>query len=325
MKETQAYTQTKSRFSFWSGDNANQEMNQALRRCRASLFRNAYRFLNNEADAEDAVQDALLSAYKHIDQFRGEAQMSTWLTAIVSNTARMQLRKRPRQIHVSLDEPIGEEQELTPSDSLADGRPSPEDQYRESELHARVKGFVAQLSPALRETFQLRAVYGLTINEAARILGVPNGTVKARLARARAKLSRLMGRRPVGRVVHFRPASGRSCLGNRAQIGRMMSKQMLSIAVADNGTQRRLVVEGQLINSAANELRIACEKAGSQLNARELVIELNRLTAINQEAENLLLELMRAGVTFRSQCAFTKHILAELARRLRKDPQEWTA
>jgi RNA polymerase sigma-70 factor (ECF subfamily) len=174
--------------------NADEEMNKALRRCRASFFRNAYRFLNNEFDAEDAVQDALLSAYKHIDQFRGEAQISTWLTAIVSNSARMQLRKRQRQTHVSLDEPVGEEQEHTPSDSLKDGRPSPEDDYRESEFHARVKRFVTQLSPPLRKTFELRALDGLTINEAARILGVPNGTVKARLARARAKLRRLMGR-----------------------------------------------------------------------------------------------------------------------------------
>jgi RNA polymerase sigma-70 factor (ECF subfamily) len=194
MKETQAYTQTEPRLSFCQGDNADEEMNKALGRCRASFFRNAYRFLNNEADAEDAVQDALLSAYKHIDQFRGEAQMSTWLTAIVSNSARMQLRKRQRQIHVSLDEPIGEEQEHTPSDSLTDGRPSPEDDYRELELHARVKGLVTQLSPTLRKTFELRALDGLTINEAARILGVPNGTVKARLARARAKLRRLMWR-----------------------------------------------------------------------------------------------------------------------------------
>src|SRR5580704_15646882 len=194
MKETQACTHTEPRPSFCKGDDVDDEMNKALRRCRASFIRNAYRFLNNEADAEDAVQDGLLSAYKHIDQFRGEAQISTWLTAIVSNSARMQLRKRQRQIHVSLDEPVGEEQEHTPSDSLTDGRPSPEDEYRESELHARVKRFVTQLSPPLRKTFELRALDGLTINEAARILGVPNGTVKARLARARAKLRRLIGR-----------------------------------------------------------------------------------------------------------------------------------
>jgi len=101
-----------------------------------------------------------------------------------------------------------------------------------------------------------------------------------------------------------------------------MGKQMLRITVADGCTQHRIVVEGELINSSANELRIACEKARSELNNGELVIDLNDLTAINQAGENLLLELMRAGVAFRSQCAFTKHILAELARRIRKDPPE---
>src|SRR5579862_2588810 len=116
VQEAQPYTRNKSSFNIPNGDGAHEEMNKALSRCRASFFRSAYRFLENTADAEDAVQDALLSAYKHIDQFRGEAQMSTWLTAIVANCARMQLRKRPRNIHVSLDEPIGEEQELPMSE-----------------------------------------------------------------------------------------------------------------------------------------------------------------------------------------------------------------
>ena len=209
MKETHAYTPTEPRLSFCKGDNVHEEMNKTLGRCRASFLRNAYRFLNNEADAEDAIQDALLSAYKHIDQFRGEAQMSTWLTAIVSNSARMQLRKRLRQIHVSLDEPIGEEAEQNASDSLTDCRPNPEDEYRESELYAGVKRHVTQLSPPLRKVFELRVLDGLTANEAARILGVPNGTVKAQLARARAKLRRLMGREagPQRRALRTYPTS----------------------------------------------------------------------------------------------------------------------
>src|SRR5580692_4109751 len=69
-----------------------------------SFYRTAYRYLGNAADAEDAVQDAMLSAYKHLSQFRRQARMSTWLTAIVINSARMQLRRRPRQPHISLDE-----------------------------------------------------------------------------------------------------------------------------------------------------------------------------------------------------------------------------
>ncbi|MGA8440465.1 MAG: sigma-70 family RNA polymerase sigma factor [Candidatus Sulfotelmatobacter sp.] len=192
MQEAQVYTGIEPPFNVCDGHSVDEEMNRTVSRSRASFLRSAYRFLENAADAEDAVQDALLSAYKHIDQFRGEAQMSTWLTAIVSNSARMQLRKRPRHIHVSLDEPIGEEQKLSMSELLADCRLSPEDESRNSEMRARLKKLARQLSPPLRKAFQLRDLDGLTTREAANILGVPDGTVKAQLARARAKLRRLL-------------------------------------------------------------------------------------------------------------------------------------
>ena len=170
------------------------QMHDVLSRCRPLFYRKAYRQLGNAADAEDAVQDALLSAYKHLDQFKGQAQMSTWLTAIVTNCALMQIRKRPRQIHMSLDERLGEEQEYSLSEILADSGPSPEDECRQSELRSRVMELVPELSPALRKAFQLRDLDGLTTREAARILGEPEGTVKAQLARARAKLRRVMRR-----------------------------------------------------------------------------------------------------------------------------------
>jgi RNA polymerase sigma-70 factor (ECF subfamily) len=160
-----------------------------------SFYRCALRLLGNAADAEDAVQEALLAAYKHIDQFRGQSQMSTWLTTIVCNCARMQLRKRPRQIHFPLDEPFGELQPCFLLEGLADERPSPEDEFRNSELTACLRKCAALLSPTLRRTFQLRVVDGLSILETARILGLPLGTVKVQLARARAKIARLM--RPV--------------------------------------------------------------------------------------------------------------------------------
>lgn len=203
MQEAQTYAGSELRRNVCNGHSVEEEINEALSRCRASFFRNAYRFLENAADAEDAVQDALLSAYKHIDQFRGEAQMSTWLTAIVSNSARMQLRRRPRQIHVSLDEPIGEEQEHSMSELVADCRPSPEDECQSSELQARLKQLATQLSPPLRKAFQMRDLDGLTTSEAAHILGVADGTVKAQLARARAKLRRLL-RRTRGPQPHAR-------------------------------------------------------------------------------------------------------------------------
>lgn len=160
-----------------------------------SFYRCAFRLLGNGADAEDAVQEALLAAYRHINQFRGQSQLSTWLTTIVRNSALMQLRKRSRQIHFPLDEQFEEEQPRPVWEGLADERPSPEDEFRNSELTARLRRCMRLLSPTLRRTFQLRVMDGLSICETAQILGVPHGTVKAQLARARAKIARHM--RPV--------------------------------------------------------------------------------------------------------------------------------
>jgi len=179
------------------------------------LHRTAYRYLGNAADAEDAVQDALLSAYKHLDQFRGQAQMSTWLVAIVSNCARMQLRRRPRQIHVSLNDRFGDEEGYTLSERLAHFGPSPEEEYREAELHEHLMQFVEELPPSLRRAFQLRDLDGFSTSEAAQILGVVEGTVKAQVARARAKLTHLVRRaidpKPrhlrAGRPYRFRKAN----------------------------------------------------------------------------------------------------------------------
>jgi RNA polymerase sigma factor (sigma-70 family) len=71
-----------------------------------SLYRIAMRQLENGADAEDAVQDAFLSAYTHLDRFKRQARMSTWVTTIVINSARMKLRRRPRKVHVALSDQL---------------------------------------------------------------------------------------------------------------------------------------------------------------------------------------------------------------------------
>jgi len=158
------------------------------------FYRSAYRQLGNAADAEDAVQDAMLAAYLHLDQFKGQAQMSTWLTAIVTNCARMQLRRRPRQTHVSLDEPCGEDQQSCLSERLADSGLSPEDECRKSELRRRLMQSVSRLSPSLRRAFRLRDLDGCSVKEAAHTLGLAEGTIKAQLSRARATLTRQMRR-----------------------------------------------------------------------------------------------------------------------------------
>lgn len=188
MPQTETYNHSERHREIANYESAAQELQDVLSRGLAPFYRSAYRLLGNAADAEDAVQDALFAAYRHLDQFRGQSQMSTWLIAIVRNCARMQLRKRPRQIHVSLDERIGDEQEISVADRLADARPSPEDECRNSELNAKVTKLATHLPPTLRRTFQLRDINDLSICETARILGRPSGTVKAQLTRARKKL-----------------------------------------------------------------------------------------------------------------------------------------
>lgn len=192
MHNPNSYVVTDERLETPSNEGLTQAWEQVLSSRLPLFYRQAYRLLGNATDAEDAVQDALLAAYTHLDQFKGQSQLSTWLTSILVNCARMQLRKRPRHAHVSLDEPIGESQTVSLSEQLPDHRPNPEDECRESELHARLTHFHCLLSPSLRRTFQLRAIDGLSIRETARILGVPTGTVKAQLARARKRLKELM-------------------------------------------------------------------------------------------------------------------------------------
>jgi RNA polymerase sigma-70 factor (ECF subfamily) len=147
--------------------------------------------LGNAADAEDAVQDALLSAWRHVDQFKGRAKMSTWLTTIVINSARMKLRRRSPQVQVALDEPCSE-QNLSLADMLSDTRPDPEEVYRKRQTAETLAHATLRLSPVLLTTFRLRDVEGLSIRETAHFLGVPTGTVKARLARARRRLRQVI-------------------------------------------------------------------------------------------------------------------------------------
>jgi len=157
-----------------------------------SLYRIALRQLQNGADAEDAVQDAFLSAYAHLGQFKRQARMSTWVTTIVINSARMKLRRRPRKVHVALSDQSHDHDSEQVLEMLRDRRPNPEEASQRNELTERAVRFMIRISPTLRRTIQLRDVYGLSIRDTAKILGVPNGTVKARTARARAKLKLLM-------------------------------------------------------------------------------------------------------------------------------------
>jgi len=193
MQKTESNIGSEQRLDVCNFEKETREMQDVLAQNMPSFYRRAYRYLGNAADAKDAIQDALLSACRHLDQFKKQSKMSTWLTTIVINSALTQLRRRPRQIHTSLDKPFGEEPGHCVSERLADQRPSPEDRCIKSELYGHLMQFVEELPPASRYAFQLRDLDGLTTSEAAQILGVADVTVKAHVSRARAKLRRLIG------------------------------------------------------------------------------------------------------------------------------------
>jgi hypothetical protein len=94
---------------------------------------------------------------------------------------------------------------------------------------------------------------------------------------------------------------------------------MLKISIIEGHTRRRLIVEGKLVGPWAAELKNACEKARADLRTRELVLDMKHLTAISQEGENVLLELLNDGVKFRCRGVFTKHVLKQLNRRVTRN------
>ena len=97
---------------------------------------------------------------------------------------------------------------------------------------------------------------------------------------------------------------------------------MLKISFLDNARQRRVIVEGKLIAPWAAELRNACEEARTDLLGRDLIIEMKHLTAISQEGENVILELINEGFKFRCHGVFTKQLMKRLTRRANRDLRE---
>ena len=97
---------------------------------------------------------------------------------------------------------------------------------------------------------------------------------------------------------------------------------MLRISVVERRNQRRLVLEGKLVEPWANELKSAYKRANADLNGRELVIVVKCLTVINADGENVLLELLKEGACFRSAGLFTKHVLKRLALKVRRNIEE---
>ena len=171
-----------------------QAIETLFRRYQRQLFQTALRVLGNAEDAEDALQDGLLSAYRNLKRFEGRSQFSTWLTRIVINAALMKRRSAKSRPAVSLDD-TQHEDELPIAERFADEGPNPEQVYAGTEIRQMINENLDDLSPLLRTAFLLREVEGYSTGEAARKLGVTENTLKARLWRARHQLAERLGRR----------------------------------------------------------------------------------------------------------------------------------
>ena len=160
-----------------------------MRRHNGKLFRIARAILRDDAEAEDALQDAYLDAFRHIGDFRGGAALATWLTRIVVNQALMRLRKHRRDRVVV---PFGQRDTIHLNEAeaeVADERTeSPSNATLRAEIRRMLERRIDELPVAFRTVFVMREVEDMTVEETAECLSIPSATVRTRLFRARALL-----------------------------------------------------------------------------------------------------------------------------------------
>ena len=161
---------------------------ELVRPWERAVFLAALGIVNNEADAEEVAQEAILKAYKNISRFRGEAKFSTWLIQITINEARMKIRKRRSHLYESLDEKQRTvDGDYVPRD-FADWREIPLQSLENKRLRMAIREALQSLPEKYRSVFILRDVQQLNIEETAAALGISTANVKTRLSRARLKM-----------------------------------------------------------------------------------------------------------------------------------------
>jgi len=155
-------------------------------RYRSRLYKTAFRVLRSPEDAEDALQEGLLSAFRKLDTFEGRSRFSTWLTRIVINSAAMQLRRRRPEVVSSIDEQPGPGQQPW-AHRIPDQRPNPEEICAQQERHRMVGQCLQSLPVPYRHAAWLCIVQGLKIREAAEASGLSRETLKSQLHRAKLR------------------------------------------------------------------------------------------------------------------------------------------
>jgi RNA polymerase sigma-70 factor (ECF subfamily) len=158
-------------------------METLMRRHNRTLFRTARAILRDEAEAEDAVQEAYIQAYRSIDRFRGESKLSTWLVRIAANQALMRRRRRASRGEVI---PIGEGE--------MDSNPGPESEAMRGEMGRLLESKIDALPDSYRVVFMLRAIEEMSVDETAAALDMPPATVRTRFFRARGLLRESLAR-----------------------------------------------------------------------------------------------------------------------------------
>jgi RNA polymerase sigma-70 factor (ECF subfamily) len=158
-----------------------------MRTYNGRLFRVARAILKDDAEAEDALQDAYLEAYRHIGDFRGTAQLATWLVRIVVNQALMRLRKQRRSTVVPFERHDAQEpdQEMQLADEHQETAPAT---MMRAEVRKVLERRIDELPIVFRTVFIMREVEEMSVEETAEALGIPPATVRTRLFRARALL-----------------------------------------------------------------------------------------------------------------------------------------
>lgn len=166
-----------------------------MRRYNGKLFRVARAIVRDDAEAEDALQDAYLEAFRHTAEFRGGSQFATWLTRIVINQSLMRLRKQKRERVVVPFRERGRIEDSPVDTEVADhSAEPPTTAILRAEIRRLVERRIDELPVAFRTVFVMRDVEDMTVQETADCLSIPAATVRTRLFRARALLREALAR-----------------------------------------------------------------------------------------------------------------------------------
>lgn len=168
-------------------DNNREALNEVFARYRGQLYTRALRLLRSPEDAEDALQEGLLCAFRNLHRFKGRSKLSTWLTRIVVNAALMQLRRRRSREMVSMDDRPTKDGQVWVNE-ISDPRLNPEEACTLREQRHILGRGIQKLATQYRRALWLRDIRGLNTREAAEVLGVSVGTLKSQLSRARLKV-----------------------------------------------------------------------------------------------------------------------------------------